>query len=88
VVVQTTGWQRDLSISRERLGDLAVAAGDLTGADEHHRARAGLAFAERLAAADPTNTEWQRDLSISRERLGDLAVTAGDLTGAAEHDRA
>ena len=75
-----------LSVSRERLGDLAAAAGDLAGAGEHYRA--GLAIAERLAAADPTNTEWQRDLSISRERLGDLAVAAGDPTGAAEHYQA
>lgn len=30
--------QRNLSIMHERLGDLAVAAGDATGADQHHRA--------------------------------------------------
>jgi hypothetical protein len=35
--------------------------------------RAGLAIAERLAAADPTDSQWQRDLSISRDKLGDLA---------------
>ena len=59
-----------------------MAAGDLGAAAEHYRA--GLAIAERLAAADPTNTEWQRDLSVSRDRLGDVAVAAGDLAAAAE----
>jgi hypothetical protein len=78
-----TGWQRDLSVSRDNLGDVAAAAGDQAGAAEHYRA--GLAIRERLAAADPTNTGWQRDLSVSRERLGNLAVAAGDLAGAAEH---
>jgi len=33
--------------------------------------------AERLAEADPTNTERQRDLSISHNRLGDLTRAAG-----------
>jgi tetratricopeptide (TPR) repeat protein len=53
---------------------------------EHYRA--GLAIRERLAAADPTNTEWQRDLSVSRNHLGAVAAAAGDLAGAAEHYRA
>jgi hypothetical protein len=64
-----SAWQRDLSISRNKLGDVAVAAGDLAGAGEHYRA--AQVIAERLAAADPTNTGWQRDLSISRNKLGD-----------------
>ncbi|MGH3935295.1 MAG: hypothetical protein ACRDS1_10030, partial [Pseudonocardiaceae bacterium] len=76
-----TEWQRDLSVSHNRLGDLAVAAGDLGVAER--RFQAGLGIAERLAAADPSNTAWQRDLSISHDRLGDLAVAAGDL-GVAE----
>ena len=78
-----TEWQRDLSVSHERLGDLAVAAGDTTTAADHYNT--GLAIRERLAAADPANTEWQRDLSISHNRLGDLARAAGDTTTAADH---
>jgi hypothetical protein len=81
-----TQWQRDLSVSHERLGDVAVAGGDLAGAAEHYRA--GLTIAERLVAADPSNTEWQRDLSVSHSKLGDVAVAGGDLAGAAEHYRA
>lgn len=52
-------WQRDLSISRNKLGNVAVASGDLAAAWEHFQA--ALEIAQRLAAADPTNSEWQRD---------------------------
>jgi hypothetical protein len=73
-----TGWQRDLSVSHLKVGDVAVAAGDLTAAATAYQA--GLDLAVRLAAADPTNTGWQRDLTVSHDRLGDVAVAAGDLT--------
>ena len=43
--------------------------------------RAGLAIAERLAAADPGNAGWQRDLSVSHERIGDVLVAQGELRG-------
>ena len=75
-----TGWQRDLSISHDRLGDVAVAAGDLTAARTAYQAALDIRI--RLAAADPANTEWQRDLSISHDRLGNVAMAAGDLTAA------
>ena len=44
--------------------------------------------AERLAAADPANTEWQRDLSVSHNKLGDVAVAAGDLAAARDRYQA
>jgi CHAT domain/TIR domain/AAA ATPase domain len=75
-----TGWQRDLSVSHIRLGDLAQAAGDLATARSNFQA--ALAIRERLVTTDPANTGWQRDLSVSHERLGDLAVAAGDLAAA------
>jgi hypothetical protein len=81
-----TGWQRDLSVSHDNLGDAAVAAGDLAAAGTHHRA--SLDIRERLAAADPANTGWQRDLSVSHDNLGDAAVAAGDLAAAGTHHRA
>ena len=73
-------WQRDLSVSHAKLGDLAVAQGDLPGA--MRRFTDALAIAERLAASDPANAAWQRDLSLSHNKLGDLAVAQGDLPGA------
>ena len=78
-----TEWQRDLSVSRNKLGDVAVAAGDLAAARDHYQA--ALDIADRLAAADPGNTEWQRDLSVSRNKLGDVAIAAGDLAAARDH---
>ncbi len=48
-------WQRDLSISHERLGDLARAAGDFDR--RPHRLPGQPRHRPRLAAADPTNTD-------------------------------
>ena len=75
-----TDWQRDLSVSHNKLGDVAVAAGDLAAARTAYQA--ALDIADRLAAADPANTEWQRDLSVSHNKLGDVAIAAGDLAAA------
>ena len=57
------GWQRDLSVSYERVGDVLVAQGNLPEALKSFRD--GLAIADRLAKADPGNAGWQRDLSVS-----------------------
>jgi hypothetical protein len=47
---------------------------------EHDKVyRGGLAIAERLAAADPSNTQWQRDLLVSYERIGSVLVAQGKL---------
>jgi Flp pilus assembly protein TadD len=78
--------QRDLSISHDKLGDVAARTGDTTGAADHYRA--ALAITERLAAADPGNAEAQRDLSVSYSKLGDLATETGDGLAAADHYRA
>ncbi|MET9224723.1 CHAT domain-containing protein [Lentzea sp. NPDC003310] len=76
-------YQRDLSVSHNRLGDVAVAMGDIGTAREHFQA--GLDIAERLAVADPGNAEYQRDLSISHEKLGGVAVAMGDIGTAREY---
>ena len=57
------GWQRDLSVSHNKIGDVLVHQGDLPAALASFRA--SLAIAERLAQADPGNVGWQRDLSVS-----------------------
>ncbi len=75
-----TQWQRDLSVSHERIGDVLVAQGDGAGALAAYRR--GLAIAETLAARDPANTQWQRDRSVSHERIGDVLVAQGDGLGA------
>jgi tetratricopeptide (TPR) repeat protein len=76
----TSDWQRESASVFSKLGDLAVAQGDLAGAlDSHTESKT---IAERLAASDPANTKWQRDLSVSLNKLGELAVAQGDLAGA------
>ena len=64
-------YQRDLTVSHSKLGDLAVALGDTTTAEQHYRT--DLSIAERLAATDPDNAQYQRDLSISHDKLGNLS---------------
>ena len=74
------GWQRDLSVSYEKIGDVQVAQGDLAGALKSYRD--SLAIIDRLAKSDPGNAGWQRDLSVSYEKIGDVQVAQGDLAGA------
>jgi tetratricopeptide (TPR) repeat protein len=64
------GWQRDLSVSFDRVGDVLVAQGNLPEALKS--LRDGLAIRDRLAQADPGNAGWQRDLAVSNERIGDM----------------
>ncbi|MGA8169587.1 MAG: hypothetical protein WB816_01925, partial [Methylocystis sp.] len=61
------GFQRDLSVSYERLGDLAVAAGDGKAARDYFEK--GLTVRKRLAEGDPGNAWYQRDLIISFVKL-------------------
>jgi hypothetical protein len=73
-------WQRDLSISHNKIGDVLVAQGNLPDALAAYRA--GMAIRERLAVADSGNAEWQRDLSVSHERIGNVLVAQGNLPDA------
>ena len=57
-------------MSKDQVGNVLSAQGRLDDALSTYRA--GLAIAERLAAADPSNAGWQRDLFISYERLGSV----------------
>ncbi|WP_345702201.1 tetratricopeptide repeat protein, partial [Streptomyces avermitilis] len=77
-----TTYARDLSVSYERLADLAVATGQ--AAEAERLLRQALTIAEGLAAGEPGNTTYARDLSVSYERLADLAVATGQ---AAEAER-
>jgi tetratricopeptide (TPR) repeat protein len=83
------GWQRDLSVSHERIGGVLVEQGDLAAALKSFAA--SLAIDERLAAADPGHAGWQRELSVSHNKIGDVLVAQGDLAAAltsfaASHD--
>ena len=51
---QNAGWQRDLSVSYDKVGDVLVAQGQLEGALKAFRD--GLAIRDGSAKADPANT--------------------------------
>jgi tetratricopeptide (TPR) repeat protein len=79
-------WRRDLSVSYNKLGDVAIAQGKL---DEAARSYGdGLTIRKTLADADPSNRQWQqRDLSVSYNKLGDVAMAQGKLEESARNYR-
>jgi tetratricopeptide (TPR) repeat protein len=70
-------WQRDLSVSDDKIGDVLVAQGNLPEALKSFRD--GLAIRDRLAKTDPGNAGWQRDLSVSDNNVGDVLKAQGNL---------
>ncbi len=75
-----TQWQRDISASHNRIGNMLLAHGDGPGALAAFRK--GLAITEILAAPDPANTLGQRDLSVGYNKIGDVLLAQGDGAGA------
>jgi tetratricopeptide (TPR) repeat protein len=73
-------WQRDSSVSQEKVGNVLVDQGDLAGALQAYRE--ALAISQRLALADLSNADWQRHLSVSHSKVGDVLRAQGDLAGA------
>jgi len=59
-----------VSISLERLGDVLVKAGDLSGAKA--RFEASLGVREKLAAQNPGSAEAQRDVWVSMWRMAKM----------------
>ena len=76
------GWQRNLSVSHNKVGDVLSAQGDLARTLEAYQR--SLEVSRRLAEADPSNAGWQRDLSVSLDNIGDVLSAQGDLAGALE----
>lgn len=65
-----TGWQRDLSVSYIKLGELSAVAGRST--DALALFGKGLDISERLAKFDPANAVWKGDLDYVRQRRAEL----------------
>jgi tetratricopeptide (TPR) repeat protein len=87
VLAREAGWKtlealRDLSISLNKLGDVASQRGDLGTAEQHYQESLAIArdLAERLQTPQAL-----RDLSISLNKLGDVAQLRGDLATAELH---
>ena len=68
-------YQRDLSVSYNKLGDLMVAVG--RGEDALRYFQQSLDIGAGLAQAEPDRADYQRDLSVSYNKLGDLMVAVG-----------
>ena len=75
-----TQWQRDLSISLRKIGDIELQDGHPPAALAAYEE--GLAIARRLAAQDHGNAQAQRDVLIGLNKLGDAKLRGGDTAGA------
>ena len=75
-----TQFQRYLSASHERIGDLQLRMGQTEAALKSYQD--SLAIAQTLAKLDPGNTEFQRDLSVSHNKIGDLQLRLGQTDAA------
>ena len=73
-------WQRDLSVSYNRIGDVQVAQGNLSAALTSYQA--SLAIMDRLAKSDPSNAGWRSDLAVSYSNVGDVQEAQGNLPAA------
>jgi len=74
------GWQRDVSVSYNKVGDVLVAQGQLP--DALKAFRDSLSIRERLAKSDPSNAGWQRDVSVSYGMIATVLESQGNLESA------
>ncbi len=75
------GWQRDLSVSFNKIGDVQSAKGDLDGALKAYQD--SLAIRRSSPRRTPATPSWQRDLSVSFEQDRRRAGRAGRSRGRA-----
>jgi len=68
-------YQRDLSVSYNKMGDLYRALGQGEAARQAYQG--SLEIRERLAKAEPDRADYQRDLSVSYNKMGDLYRALG-----------
>ena len=66
-----TQWQRDLSISYNKVADVLTTQGQLDDALKAYQS--ALAIRIRLVAADRSNAQWQRDFLTSVGRINNIA---------------
>ena len=74
-------WRRDLAVSHERLGNLALARGKLDDAARMYGE--SLAITMKSVTMQSSNSDRERDLSVAHERLGNVWVLQGKLEDAA-----
>jgi tetratricopeptide (TPR) repeat protein len=79
-------WQRDLSVSHNKLGRVQSNQGNPSAALTAYQT--SLAIRDRLAKSDPGDAGWQQDLSVSHDNIGDVLRAQGNLPGSLESYRA
>lgn len=77
---ENAGYQRDLSVTCDRIGDMHAEKRQLDAALDSYRR--GLEIAEALSRRDSENAVWQHDLSVSHDRIGEVLDKQGDREGA------
>jgi tetratricopeptide (TPR) repeat protein len=64
------GWQRDLSVLYDRIGDELLDHGNTDGASKFYLE--GFSISRRLVDSDPENLTWQWYLAISYGKRGNI----------------
>jgi|GEM_PF-3217791 len=80
---ENTEWQRDLSISYNKIADVLRDKGKADDALNHYQK--SLEIRQNLAKHDPENAEWQRDLSVSYNKIADVLRAKGKADDALNH---
>jgi tetratricopeptide (TPR) repeat protein len=75
-VKTNSGWQRDLSVSYDRVGDVLVAQGKLQEALDAYQQE--LMVDKKLASQDPSNADWQNDAAWSRYCVARILIGIKD----------
>jgi len=73
-------WQRDVSVTLNRLGSIALSNSQLAEALKNDEE--ALAIIRRLNEQDPANAIWQQELAISLSGIGDVKSQMGDARSA------
>jgi eukaryotic-like serine/threonine-protein kinase len=73
-------WQRDVSVTLNRLGSIALSSGELGDALKADEEAVGIM--RRLTERDPANADWQRDLALILSGIGDVKSQTGDARSA------
>ncbi|OQX00565.1 MAG: hypothetical protein BWK73_48135 [Thiothrix lacustris] len=77
------GWQRDLSVSLNKIGDILTAQGKLDDAKAVFEKSRDIA--QTLADNDPSNAEWQTDVVVSHVKLLGIAQQQDNTKAARTH---
>jgi tetratricopeptide (TPR) repeat protein len=73
-------WQREVSVSYNKVGEVQVAQGDLKAAVKSYTE--ALTIRERLAKSNPGNADWQRDLWFSYAIVADAYRKSNEIAKA------